>query len=125
MLWAFIIPEIPRNFSESFQPIPSSDGNCPYHIRFRFRENISKFIFVSQKFRPTDSVFENRSGIRKVSVPFSSLPGGAEGEGGRVEPQRVGAGAVLAQPAPAPPHCHPYPQTVPSILMKSLYYYSR
>jgi hypothetical protein len=67
-------PEIPRKFPESFRPIPSSDGNCAYHFRFRFRENISEFVSVSKKFRPTDSVFENRSGIRKVSVPFSPLP---------------------------------------------------
>ncbi|MCL0184492.1 hypothetical protein M2T59_30180, partial [Klebsiella pneumoniae] len=36
--------EIPRNFPESFRPIPSSDGNYPYHFRFRYRENISEFV---------------------------------------------------------------------------------
>ena len=35
-----------------------------FQIRFRFRKKI----------RPTDSVFENRSGIRKVSVAVSSYP---------------------------------------------------
>ena len=69
-------PEIPRKFPESFRPIPNSDGNCPYHIRFCFRENISEFVSVFEQFQPIDSVFENMPGIRKVSVPFSPLPTG-------------------------------------------------
>ena len=40
-----------------------------FRIRIRFRK-------IPKKFWPTDSVFENRSGIRKVSVPFSPLPCG-------------------------------------------------
>ena len=74
------IPKIPRKFPESFRPIPSSNESCPYHFRFRFRENISELVSVSEKFRipkkifgPTDSVFENMFEIRKVSVPFSAL----------------------------------------------------
>ena len=71
--------EISRKFPEIFQPIPSSDENYPYHFRFRFLENISEFVSVFEKFRkefqPIYSVFKNRSGIRKVSVPFSPLLG--------------------------------------------------
>ncbi len=48
--WAFLTSEIPTNFLECFRPIPSFDGNCDYHIRFRFRENISVFESVSEKF---------------------------------------------------------------------------
>ncbi len=43
----FVMSEIPRKFSESFRPIPSSDENCYYHFLFRFRKNISIFVFIS------------------------------------------------------------------------------
>ena len=65
--------EILRKFPESFRPIPSFDGNYPYHIWFHFWENISEFIFVSKKFQPIDSVFKNNFRIRKVSILFSPL----------------------------------------------------
>lgn len=66
VLYGPITSEISKKILESFRLIPNSDGNCFYHIRFLFRQNISEFIFVNEKnIQPADFVFKNRPIIRK------------------------------------------------------------
>ncbi len=47
VLYGPVTSEIPKKFP--VRPIVCSDRNCSYHIRFRFRQNISEFLSVSEK----------------------------------------------------------------------------
>ena len=69
-------PEIPRKFPESFRPIPSSDGNCPYHFQFRFRENISEFVSVSENFRKNSDrqIPFSKIGLESGKFPYRFHP---------------------------------------------------
>ena len=47
----FLLRKFRQNFPKFFRPISSSDGNCYYHIRFRFPKSISIFDSASEKFQ--------------------------------------------------------------------------